>query len=135
MQSPPDWISAWYTLLIVQVAGVIAAGIAIWKWLTKPLRVEQKRTVRRLVSLKKIFKQDSFDLRTAATSIQKIAVENERRIDRMEHQLEDIQDSVERMEASLNTGFREIRDRLTSLETEVRIRVEQQGRKSGGETR
>lgn len=126
MQNPPEWFSEWYTFLIVQVAGLIAAGIAVWKWLTKPLRADNKKTSRRLILLKRMFKKESFDIRTAAGSIQRMSLENEKRIDKMDHQLETLQFSVDRMEAVITDGFQDLRDRLTSLETEVRVRVEQQ---------
>lgn len=129
MQTPPDWISAWYTFLIVQVAGLIAAGIAVWKWLTKPIRKDNALTNKRLLGLKKAFKRDSFDHRTVTTSIQGIALRNEKRLDLMEHRLDSLQAATRHIQETLDEGIMEIRDRLKGVETELRVRVEHQVRR------
>jgi len=132
---PPEWLTGWLQFLLVQVVGLVGLGIGVWKWLTKPLRTELKQCQKRIKSVKSAFKKDSFDIRTELTKYMGKAYESEQRLNLMEHKLEGLQSSADRVEQSLSTGLREIRDRLTTIETEVRIRVEQSQRREGDDKR
>lgn len=139
---PPDWIAGWYQLLVIQIAGVLAAGVGIWKWLTKPLRKEtedlkgdlekHKKGYRRL---RKQVAKDSFEWRTWVGTATRSHMETEHRLDILEAKLAGLQTSADRVEKLLTDGFGDVRNRLTSLETEFRVRVEHNQRRETDDKR
>ena len=134
---PPSALSEWVQLLFIQLAAVVALLIGAWKWLTKPLResnkkiderltASNKKTGRRLILLKRAFRNDSFEIRTEATNIMGTAVKNARDI-------ETIQATLQRMEQGFGDELQEIKavgrenhndlvvikERLAAIETAI----------------
>lgn len=136
IKPPPEGLSEWVQLIAIQLAAAGGLVIAGWKLVTRPFRKRLALMDKRTKRLRKAFKRESFALRTKATTIMGMAVDNQHEIEgirsRLTHFEERMMECFTELRGDMKKSLEateELKDRLIAVETEVRL-----NRNSGGDS-